>query len=226
MGNETTLMDVLESRAASYGMLSRLYREEVNREYYEELISLKFPAHTGNADVDSGYRLLCGYLSQAHPDVIMDLAVDYTRTFLGSGTNGYSAAYPFESVYTSPKRLLMQAARDEVLVIYRAAGLSKKPSWKDGEDHIALELEYMQIMGQRALAALERGDEEGSSVMLELQKLFLDAHLLSWFPMMAADMEKFAKTDFYKGLAALTMGVLANDREFLDEILSSDEEGR
>ena len=29
----------------------------------------------------------------------------------------------FESVYTSEKRLLMQEARDEVLAIYRSAGL-------------------------------------------------------------------------------------------------------
>lgn len=225
MGNETTLKAVLESRAASYGMLSRLFRAEVDQEYYEELISLMFPASTGNADADKGYRSICRYLSQPHPDVITDLAVDYARTFLGSGTNGYSAAYPFESVYTSPKRLLMQGARDEVLVIYRAAGLSKKPSWKDGEDHIALELEFMQIMGQRALDALEGGDESEAASLLEQQRQFLDAHLLSWFPMMAADMEKFSKTDFYKGLAALTMGILSNDREFLDDVLSSDEEG-
>lgn len=222
MDSELTLEKVLESRAATYGLLSRLYREEVDQRFYEELISFRFPAKTGNTDVDRGYRGICGYLSAPNPGVITDLAVDYARTFIGSGTNGYSAAYPFESVYTSPKRLLMQGARDEVLVAYRSAGLKKKPSWTDGEDHIALELEFMQIMSLRALGALKEGNEEDAADALEQQRSFLNAHLLAWFPMMAGDMEKFAATDFYKGVAWLTMGFFESDREFLDDVLCED----
>ena len=45
------------------------------------------------------------------------------RAFIGHGIDAYSAAYPFESVYTSPKRLMMQEARDEVLAVYRSEGL-------------------------------------------------------------------------------------------------------
>lgn len=107
-------------------------------------------------------------LAQAGAGVITELAVDYVRTFIGSGNNGYSAAYPFESVYTSPKRLLMQGARDEVLVIYRAAGLEKSESWGDGEDHVALELEFMEVLGSRALEALKSGDEEGAAGFLAI----------------------------------------------------------
>ena len=88
--------------------------------------------------MDEGYRMICGYLSQADGTVLTELAVDYVRAFIGSGNDGFSAAYPYESVYTSPKRLMMQDARDEVLVLYRAFGLDKQESWKEGEDHIAL----------------------------------------------------------------------------------------
>ena len=65
--------------------------------------------------------MICGYLSQADGTVLTELAVDYVRAFIGSGNDGFSAAYPYESVYTSPKRLMMQDARDEVLVLYRAS---------------------------------------------------------------------------------------------------------
>lgn len=71
----------------------------------------------------------------------------------------YSAAYPFESVHTSPKRLMMQEARDEVLAVYRSEGLDKLPSWKESEDHIALELEFMAVLGDRIVAAAEASDE-------------------------------------------------------------------
>ena len=48
-----------------------------------------------------------------------ELAIDYVRTFIGHGVNGYSAAYPYESVYTSERRLMMQEARAEVLKTLR-----------------------------------------------------------------------------------------------------------
>ncbi len=219
MSKVLTLEEVLASRNATYRLLSRMYRVEVDEQFYADLLKLRVPAHTGNAEVDDGYKNIIEYLGEPHPDVLTELAVDYARTFIGSGNNGYSAAYPFESVYTSPRRLLMQGARDEVLVIYRAAGIDKTESWTDGEDHIALELEFMQILGMRALDALNAGDEDAAADLLAQQRSFLEGHLLAWFPMMAADMEKFSKTKFYKGLASLTMGVLNNDREFLDDVL-------
>ena len=117
---ETTIADVLRGRMATYQFLSRLFRVEVDQELYDTLMSMRFPANTGNALVDEGYRMICGYLSQADGTVLTELAVDYVRAFIGSGNDGFSAAYPYESVYTSPKRLMMQDARDEVLVLYRA----------------------------------------------------------------------------------------------------------
>lgn len=220
---ETTIADVLRGRMATYQFLSRLFRVEVDQELYDTLMSMRFPANTGNALVDEGYRMICGYLSQADGTVLTELAVDYVRAFIGSGNDGFSAAYPYESVYTSPKRLMMQDARDEVLVLYRAFGLDKQESWKEGEDHIALELEFEQILCERAIRAYEAGDEDECLKLLLSQRNFLEDHLLAWYPMMAADLQKFPQTDFYKGLGKLTDGFLRNDREFLDAVLSENE---
>ena len=221
---EISLAEVLRGRWATYQFLSRLFRQEVDQELYDTLVSMRFPANTGSALVDEGYRMICDYLSHADGAVLTELAVDYVRAFIGSGNDGFSAAYPYESVYTSPKRLMMQDARDEVLVLYRAAGLDKQESWKEGEDHIALELEFEQILGERALEALERGDEEACRALLLSQRNFLEDHLLAWYPMMAADLQKFPKTDFYRGLGKLTDGFLHNDLEFLNEVLDDEQE--
>lgn len=223
---EIGLVDVLRGRRATYQFLSRLFRTEVDQELYDTLVSMRFPANTGNPLVDEGYRMICGYLSQASGDVLTELAVDYVRAFIGSGNDGFSAAYPYESVYTSPKRLMMQDARDEVLVLYRAAGLAKQESWKEGEDHIALELEFEQILANRTVEALERGDEDEAFSLLTTQKNFLDDHLAAWAPMMTSDMRRFAKTDLYRGLAHLTDGFLSTDRAFLADVLADNDEKR
>ena len=62
---------------------------------------MRFPTATGNAKVDEGYHLLYDYLKTAWDDSVTELAIDFVRTFIGHGVNAYSAAYPYESVYTA-----------------------------------------------------------------------------------------------------------------------------
>lgn len=219
-----SIAEATERRAEIYGIVSRIYRVEVNEEFLAELKETSFPAKTGNEKMDRGYRLISKYLSRPTEGMLLELAVDYARTYIGTGTDGYSASYPYESVYTSEQRLVMQEARDEVLAVYRASGLNKSEQWKDEEDHVALELQFEQILCERAARALREGDEEAAYQLFRTQRGFLKHHLLNWVPMMTADTRKFAKTDFYQGLSYLTEGFLAVDEEFLDELLSTDEE--
>mgnify|MGYP000920588885 CR=1 FL=1 len=216
------LAELTAQRSAVYRLLARLYRVEVDEEFLAELKAMRFPAATGNTAVDAGYRAIATYLSGIWENTLTELAADYMRTFFGHGYSGHAAAYPFESVYSSEKRLLMQSARDEVLALYRAAGLSKQESWKEGEDHIALELEFEQIMATRTVEALRKGDEDEAVALLTTQKNFLEDHLAAWAPMMTSDMKRFAQTDFYRGLAYLTDGFLQTDQTFLDDVLAED----
>jgi TorA maturation chaperone TorD len=217
------LTRLIEQRGSTYAFLGRLFRVEVDQTLLDELRQLRFPARTGNRKADDGYRLIATYLGNVWDNSLTELAVDYTRVFIGHGVDAFSAAYPFESVYTSEKRLLMQDARDEVLAIYRSAGLAKQPSWKEGEDHISLEMEYLQVLCQRTVDALSQNDEDAAHAHLVSQRNFLVDHLAAWAPMMTADMKRFAKTDLYQGLACLTEGFLETDVEFLEDLLAEDQ---
>lgn len=208
-----------EQRAATYGFLSRLFRSEIDEGLLAELHGLKYRVSTGNEKVDEGHRLIATYLSGLWANSVTELAVDYLRTFFGHGYNGHAAAYPFESVYTSEKRLLMQDTRDEILVLYRAAGLAKQESWKEGEDHIALELEYMQILCTRTCKALEEGREDDAYNLVVRQKNFMDDHLGAWAPLLCEQMHHFSHTDFYKGLACMTEGFLETDAALMENLL-------
>lgn len=209
------LAAVHAGRARMYGLLGRLFRVEVDPLFLDQLRAMKFPAATGNDLMDTGYRALASYLSTANGATLTELAVDYVRAFIGHGIDAHSAAYPFESVYTSEKRLMMQGARDEVLAIYRSEGIDKRADWRDGEDHIALELEFMRVMALRTAAALEEGDEAGALRLEEVQRTFMADHLLRWVPTMMRDMRMFARTGLYVGLADLTEGFLREDADFL-----------
>lgn len=214
------LMLLNTQRASTYGFLSRLYRKEVDEDLLKQMHEMHYRVATGNAKVDEAHRLIATYLSGIWENTITELAADYMRTFFGHGYNGHAAAYPFESVYSSEKRLLMQGARDEVLALYRAAGLEKQDSWKEGEDHMALELEYMQILSQRTADALGNGDDKAAKKLLKSQRNFIEDHLGGWAPLLTEQMLRFASTDFYRGLAYLTEGFVETDHELLKDLLS------
>lgn len=222
MPNDTQidLISLMQARASTYGMLARLYRKEIDEKTLDELQSMRFPTATGNEKVDAGYRLLYDYLRLAWDDSLLELSIDYVRTFIGHGVNGYSAAYPYESVYTSERRLMMQEARAEVLQVFRDNHM-KRQGWNDCEDHIAIELEFMQRMCLRTADDLQNKEEEAAIAKLVTQRDFARDHLLNWMPMLTYDMDKFAQTDFYKGLAKLSMGYVEEDMGLLTELLES-----
>lgn len=212
--------ELFDSRASMYGLLSSLYREELELDQLNELKRMKFPVGTGNKTTDEGFILMHDYLKDAWEGSVTDLKIDYSRTFIGSGVSGYSAAYPYESVYTSDRRLLGREARGEVLQYYRNNNI-KKGAWNDMEDHIALELEFMQIMSGRTSEALKRDDEDEALNCIRTQYDFLRNHLNNWLPMITGDMLKFSETKLYQGLAKVTLGYCEDDEALLHEILEN-----
>lgn len=219
LANAEEVQAMLASRSATYGLLARLHLKEIDEDLLEELHGRLYPVDTGNAAMDEGYRYVATFLSNLWAESVSELKVDYARCFLGHGVDGYSAAYPYESVYTSPKRLMMDKARSEVLAIFAANGVSRSDTWKEGEDHIALELDFQRILSDRAAEAVAVGDWARVGQLLETQRAFLHEHLLNWAPMLTADMRAYAQTKLYQGLARLTEGFLAVDAAFLDDMI-------
>ncbi len=208
-----------DERARTYTLLARLYRSEVDAELLAELKQTLFPASTGCPEADQGYYAIARFLSNTWENTLNELSCDYVRTFIGHDNNGRAAAYPFESVYTSEKHLMMQDSRDEVRAIYLSCGIDKADSWREGEDHVALEFEFMATLAARCAAALRAGELDRASSLLETQQAFLEDHLAPWVPAMCKAMEHFAHTEFYQGLAQLAEGFLHADDLCMQEML-------
>ncbi len=204
------------NRETMYRFLGRLYKWEVDRELFEQMKGMGFPKECSEPELDQGYRLLERYLRQPGNDPLTDLAVDYAKVFLGAGTNNGAAAYPYESVYTSAERLIMQDARDQVLAEYRAKGLNTAQDLDLPEDHIAFELEFMAFLCQESNIAFTAQEPSGVLACLREEKRFLEHHLSNWVDRFCADIEKHADTDFYKGLAKITRGYLHLEQGILD----------
>ncbi|MHC1711332.1 MAG: molecular chaperone [Solidesulfovibrio sp.] len=212
---------VIENRENLYRFLGRLYKIEADQALLDRMAGMSFPVGCGEDELDKGYRMLAGFLRQPGLDPLTDLAVDYARVFLGAGItkNGF-AAYPYESVYTSPARLVMQDARDKVLAEYRAKGLDKIESLDVPEDHVALELAFMAHLCRETGQALAAKDWPALSASLHKQKDFLAQHLLNWVPTFCADVLQCAGTDFYKAVAGITNAYLRMEQAIIEDLIA------
>ena len=217
------LSQLMQRRITTYDLLSKLFIKEVDEAQLKALNSAMFPSGTKSYEINKGYSMMVEYLSKIHPDVITELAVDYVRLFIGTGIDAKSAAYPFESVYTSEHSNIMQEARDEVLVIYRSCGLDKVDAWKEGEDHIGIELEFMSFLSQEAKKAIDSDNEEIAFSHMVTQKNFLDKHLLNWVGEFCEQIRKIGKTQFYIGLSYLLEGFLKSDILLINEIIGQEQ---
>lgn len=194
------------SRANMYRFLSRLYLLEVDEALWNGMAKMTFPTAAAEGDLKDGYEMVANYL-KANADgnmteVLDDLAVDYARIFLSAGVAQGKAAFPYESVYTSRKHLVMQDSRMDVVALYAKKGLTPaKDQYHVPEDHLGYLCEYMAVLCD------EMAEDE--------QKAFLKGHLLNWVNAFTVDMAKYASTDFYRGLAKVTRGFLKLEQDLL-----------
>lgn len=212
--------ELMTNRENLYCFLGRLYKIEVDQNLLNQLNIMSFPTKSGEEKLDEGYRLLEEYLRNPGRDPLTDLAVDFARVFLGAGIYEGTVANPYESVYTSPERLIMQDARDKVVEAYYAKGLDRVETQNIPEDHISFEFEFMAYMCQETQKALKAQDWRGISGSLMEQKDFLVNHLTNWIPAFCADIEKCASTDFYKAIAKMTEGFLHLESALLEDLIS------
>lgn len=192
-------------RAGLYRLLARLYAVEADEALLDGLSTLRLPGDAAQPQMAEGFRRMRTWLDGRGSDAVEALAVDYAAVFLAAGSAEGRAAIPCESVYTSPKRLVMQEAWEDMRRLLREKNLGQADGEEQlMEDHLALELEYM--------AALV---EEGA---LEEQQDFLERHLLNWVPAFSEDVTRFARQDFYPAVTTLTGGFLSMEREFLTRL--------
>lgn len=214
----TDYLEVAAGREALYRFLARIYRVETTVELLESMKGLAFPASEEAGAFSEGIAELEAFLRKPGLDPRTDLAVDYARVFLGAGIADGCAAFPYESVYTSPEHLMMQDARDEVMALYLAHGLGIEGETHDPEDHLAFELDFMAHLIAEGASAADGGNSEGVVASVAEQQAFLREHLLNWIGRFCDDVEKYSQTAFYQAAAKMTMGFTAMDDEVLAEL--------
>jgi TorA maturation chaperone TorD len=140
------------------------------------------------------------------------MRIDYTRLFIGPGT---VLTPPWESVFFSEERLTFQESTLHVREWYRRFGLEMKKLHSEPDDHIGLELEFLAHLAKLGAAASQQtGQAPGE--LLDAQRAFMAEHLMRWAPVWCGQVRDQARSNFYRGIALFTRGVLRQAALVLD----------
>ena len=212
------LARLLEGRGNLYRFLSRFYLTEVDEAFWTALRGMTFPDTADEPRMAEGWQRLAKVVaSDLGPDPIETLAVDYARIFLSAGVSE-GAAYPIESVYTSPEHLVMQDAWEAVCKAYREAGFEKDPKVDAHEDQLGLEFAFLAHLNDRMIDAVKIGDDAAYRRELAASKRFLTEHPMRWVADFARDVRKCPATDFYPAVSLVTEGFIAMDAALLEDL--------
>jgi TorA maturation chaperone TorD len=222
-------ISVSETRQAVYSFLSRMYARELTKDDLRELAAKKdFWLNLANTpeaqgtEMSEGAKELAGFESSLNvaglDQVELELKVEYAGLFLGVF---HGPAHPSESAYENPGHLVMQRPRDEVLEIYRSMGAEKVDKFMEPEDHVAVELQFMSFLSEKTGNALREGKQSEAEKYLEVQRRFLDEHLVKWVPKLVADIMKGSEHAFYRSVAKITRGYVEIDKQIISEIMDN-----
>ncbi len=193
-------------RANYYRFLGRLLYEELTDELMTQLaeslavIPLADDAPKQERDFAIGNNKMVKYLQRANADTKTESKCDYARIFLGAGSVSKVPVSPFESVYTSADRLLMQDARDGLCKLYQAEGIAIQDRFNMPEDHIAFIFQFMGHLLDKEADAMEADEAAEAEAADEHCCEFLRDHIANWVTRFADEAMPKAHTAFYQGL--------------------------
>lgn len=159
------------------------------------------------------------FLSEGTLSGLSELRRDYTRLF----THPSEPVVPlYECLYLCPpekrsaKRLFVDEVCFDVEGFYKRMGLSPSKGALESPDHMATELELVQVLLARAGMSVDAGDEVAARETLESLGLFCEKHLFGWCEGFFAQVGKYASTSEYRFVSRLGLLACAKLR---DEVL-------
>jgi putative dimethyl sulfoxide reductase chaperone len=214
------------TRGTLYRVLSRGFSLEVDEAYLEWMVLLhptikQLSAHIDNKDFKKGSDRLGAFVESVKMNYekdkakfLQDLAAEYASLFLNVGPK---PVYLAESVYLGKEHLLYEEPYFDAVRIYQLYGFKKRSSFREPEDHIAIELEFMAHLCDMACLSMDQGKNDYGAGYLNNQVEFLDLHLSKWVPQLVEKVRWASKNDFYLAIADLLNGFVATDHSTASE---------
>lgn len=206
----TITKEEIENRITLYALISRLMITEVDVQFLEQIES-----NGAILDLFPNYKEWAKR-KEFNNSILKEryLDVDYANLFL-------LHLVPYESFYKRDDQMIESGGDNPLIQLYNELDFRVEldKARVVSADHIGVELEFMYMLCNAIKKAFEAADEEGIQELLEVQKNFMQDHLLDWVPMYLINMKRESRTPLYHDGAELAMEFLLSDFEYIHEHL-------
>lgn len=192
-GRDDALVDLARGRC--YGFLSAVFLgqiEELQGEAWPQVVSsvAELQALAG----DSAPKSIAVARDSAEA-----VATEFARLFYGVG----DATIPMAaSCYANDLRLYCQQPFHDAKAFYARFGIARSEALGLPEDHVAIELAFMQELAHRAAP-------------VELEREFLERHLVPWIPRFCHEIADASRLESIRQLAGTLATLVEADRAWL-----------
>ena len=204
-------------RGSIYGFLARVFRKEVSPDMLARIKAPEFREVLSDMKVKLGDEFFSG----PDDELIEDLAVEYTRLFLGPGRH----ISPHESIHYERDDgdwgSHWGASTVEVKKFVESLGLEYKETDRSIPDHISVELELMQKVIEKEKQAWSDTSGKDALHYLKIEKMFMEDHIMKWIPLFCDKVVADAELSFYREMAELTKSFLQTDMKNIQGYISA-----
>jgi TorA maturation chaperone TorD len=205
-----------QQRSNIYGFLARVYRKELTSEMLAQIKDPRFKEVLS----DLGVQLGDEFFSVPDNELIENLAIEYTRLFLGPGRH----ISPHESIHYERDDgdwgKLWGASTVEVKKFVESLGLKYKESDTSIPDHISVELELMQKVIEKEKQAWSANGGKDVLHFLKIEKMFMEDHIIKWISQFCDKVIAETEVSFYREMAELTKSFITLEMEEINRYIS------
>ncbi len=192
-----------QARSNVYALLAAVFRAAPDA----ELLARLRDAETARLLEAVGFPVAASLPALPDGQLVEDLAVEYTRLFLGPGPHLSLHESVNANVGEHSEAALWTERTARVKAFIETAGLSYAADYTDLPDHVSAELEFMQRLTAHESAAHRAGRGSEAAVVFAVQRKFFTEHLGAWLPSLCDKVSADTRMAFYKAVAELAKEV-------------------
>lgn len=203
------------ARAALYGVLGGAFAYPTP-EILAELIAPKARDGVEQAADRLGFQQPARALLEAMTKTTVEEQEAAYNNLFGLPESGAYPVVPYEGHYTTGSEVSEEQRRIATVVgLMNEFGV--EPSADERQDHVAAELEFMQVVAAQRATALYRDDVETAGNIAAAEATILDTHLVGFVPAFARDLGAATSNEMYLAAADLATELVRTDHRWHSE---------
>jgi len=142
------------------------------------------------------------------------LQAEHTELFGLPSDGGEYAVVPYEAHYTTRDEVGAEQRRiAQVVGLMEQVGVTPGDEFAERQDHVAAELELMQVLAAQRAMAVEDGDADAAERVAEAEATTLATHLVEFVPTLAHEVEGATDHPVFRAAADLAAELVKLDHD-------------